>query len=239
MIGLGTLFNIIAIVIGGTVGFLVRKGMKNHYQDTLMMAMGVCVIFIGISGALKEMLIIDNGVINTTGIMMMISSFFIGSLIGEWLGIEKHIEQFGNWLKKKTNNDDDASFINGFVTASLTVCVGAMAVIGALQDGIMKDYSTLMAKGIIDMVIIMIMTTTLGKGCIFAAIPVGIFQGAITIFAKIVEPVMTMQALSNLSLTGSIMIFIVGVNLVWKKNIRVANMLPTLIFAVIFAFLPF
>lgn len=213
--------------------------MKNHYQDTLMMAMGVCVIFIGISGALKEMLIIDNGVINTTGTMMMISSFFIGSLIGEWLGIEKHIEQFGNWLKKKTNNDDDASFINGFVTASLTVCVGAMAVIGALQDGIMKDYSTLMAKGIIDMVIIMIMTTTLGKGCIFAAIPVGIFQGAITIFAKIVEPVMTMQALSNLSLTGSIMIFIVGVNLVWKKNIRVANMLPTLIFAVIFAFLPF
>ena len=204
-----------------------------------MMAMGVCVIFIGISGALKEMLIIDNGVINTTGTMMMISSFFIGSLIGEWLGIEKHIEQFGNWLKKKTNNDDDASFINGFVTASLTVCVGAMAVIGALQDGIMKDYSTLMAKGIIDMVIIMIMTTTLGKGCIFAAIPVGIFQGAITIFAKIVEPVMTMQALSNLSLTGSIMIFIVGVNLVWKKNIRVANMLPTLIFAVIFAFLPF
>ena len=114
-----------------------------------------------------------------------------------------------------------------------------MAVIGALQDGIMKDYSTLMANGIIDMVIIMIMTTTLGKGCIFAAIPVGIFQGAITIFAKIVEPVMTMQALSNLSLTGSIMIFIVGVNLVWKKNIRVANMLPTLIFAVIFAFLPF
>ena len=113
-----------------------------------------------------------------------------------------------------------------------------MAVIGALQAGIMKDYSTLIAKGIIDMVIIMIMTTTLGKGCIFAAIP-GIFQGAITIFAKIVEPVMTMQALSNLSLTGSIMIFIVGVNLVWKKNIRVANMLPTLIFAVIFAFLPF
>ena len=239
MIALGILFNIIVIVIGGIVGFLVRKGMKNHYQDTLMMAMGVCVIFIGISGALKEMLIIDNGVINTTGTMMMISSFFIGSLIGEWLGIEKHIEQFGNWLKKKTNNDDDASFINGFVTASLTVCVGAMAVIGALQDGIMKDYSTLMAKGIIDMVIIMIMTTTLGKGCIFAAIPVGIFQGAITIFAKIVEPVMTMQALSNLSLTGSIMIFIVGVNLVWKKNIRVANMLPTLIFAVIFAFLPF
>lgn len=238
MIGLGTLFNIIAIIIGGIIGILIKKELKEHYQDTLMMAIGVCVIFIGISGTIKEMLIIDNGTIKTAGTMMMVSSFFVGSFFGEWLGIEKHIEQFGNWLKKKTNSNDDSSFVNGFVTASLTISVGAMAVIGALQDGIMGDYSTLMAKGVIDMVIIMIMTTSLGKGCIFAAIPVGIFQGVVTLFAKIIEPIMTVQALSNISLTGSIMIFIVGVNLVWKKNIKVANMLPTLIFAIIFAFLP-
>ena len=217
MIGLGTLFNIIAIIIGGIIGILIKKGLKEYYQDTLMMAIGVCVIFIGISGTIKEMLIIDNGTIKTTGTMMMVSSFFVGSFFGEWLGIEQHIEQFGNWLKKKTNSNDDSSFVNGFVTASLTISVGAIAVIGALHDGIMGDYSTLMAKGVIDMVIIMIMTTSLGKGCIFVAIPVGIFQGVVTLFAKIIEPIMTVQALSNISLTGSIMIFIVGMNLVWKK----------------------
>lgn len=129
MIGLGTLFNIIAIIIGGIIGILIRKGLKEHYQDTLMMAIGICVIFIGISGTLKEMLIIDKGTIEITGTMMMISCFFAGSFLGEWLAIEKHIEQFGNWVKKKTNNNDDSSFVNGFVTASLTISVGTMLLV--------------------------------------------------------------------------------------------------------------
>ena len=169
---------------------------------------------------------------------MLIGSFAIGALIGEWLDIESRMEQFGRWLKVKTGSEKDASFVDGFVTASLTVCIGAMAVVGSIQDGINGDYSILAAKAILDLIIVMIMTASMGKGCVFSAIPVAVFQGTITLLAKLLEPLMTEQALSNLSLTGSVMIFCVGVNLVWGKKIRVANLLPGLIVAVIWAFLP-
>ena len=130
------------------------------------------------------------------------------------------------------------AFVDAFVTASLTVCIGAMAVVGSIQDGIYGDISTLTAKAVLDMIIILVMTASMGKGCIFSAIPVGIFQGSVTLLARLIEPLMTEQALANLSLTGSAMIFCVGLNLVWGKKVRVANLLPGLIIAVIWAFLP-
>ena len=173
------------------------------------------------------------------GTMMIIGSFAIGSLIGEILNIEKHLEHFGEWLKEKTKNDRDTKFVDGFVNTSLTVCIGAMAVVGAIQDGIAGDYSILAAKAVLDLIIVIIMTTSMGKGCIFSAIPVAIFQGCITILSRFIEPWMTEQALVNLSLTGSMLIFCVGVNLIWEKKFKVANMLPTIVIAVIWALLPF
>lgn len=112
-----------------------------------------------------------------------------------------------------------------------------MAVVGAIQDGISADPSTLILKAVLDMIIICVMTASMGKGCIFAAIPVGIFQGTITVLARAVQPLMTERALSNLSLTGSMLIFCVGVNLIWGKKLKVANMLPAIVIAVICAFL--
>lgn len=113
----------------------------------------------------------------------------------------------------------------------------AMAVVGAIQDGIYRDYSILSAKAVLDLIIIMVMTAAQGKGCIFSAIPVGIFQGLMTVFARALEPVLTTQALNNLSLIGSILIFCVGLNLVWGKKIKVANLLPSLVLAVFWAFI--
>ena len=202
-----------------------------------MTATAVCVLFIGIGGALQEMLTISNGQLSSGGTMMMIGSFAIGALLGEWMNIELRLEQFGQWLKRKTGSSEDASFVDGFVNASLTVCVGAMAVVGAIQDGMEGDYSILAAKAILDFLIILIMTASLGKGCLFAAVPVAIFQGLLTILARFIKPFMTAAALSNLSLVGSIMIFCVGVNLLWNKGIRVANLLPGLVIAVLWAFL--
>lgn len=167
----------------------------------------------------------------------MIGSLVIGVLLGEWMNIELRLEQFGQWLKIKTGSSGDVSFVDGFVTASLTVCVGAMAVVGAIQDGMEGDYAILAAKAILDFLIILIMTASLGKGCLFAAIPVAIFQGLLTILARFIKPFMTAAALSNLSLVGSIMIFCVGINLLWNKGIRVANMLPGLVIAILWAFL--
>ena len=113
-----------------------------------------------------------------------------------------------------------------------------MAVVGAIQDGILGDYSILAAKAVLDLIIILVMTASMGKGCIFSAVPVALFQGTITFLAQFIEPIMTEQALSNLSLTGSILIFCVGVNLVWGKMIKVANLLPVIFLAVGWAFLP-
>ena len=129
-------------------------------------------------------------------------------------------------------------FVEGFVTASLTVCIGALAVVGAIEDGIHGDFSILATKAVLDLVLVMIMSGYMGIGCVFSALPVAVFEGLMTIFAMLMKSVMITSALSDLSLIGSILIFCVGVNLVWDKRVRVANLLPSLILAVIFAFVP-
>lgn len=237
MTGLGTIINVAAIIAGGLIGLLFSKAISLRYQDTLMQANGICVLFVGISGAIQEMMTVTSDGLTSGGTMMIVVSFAVGSLLGEWINLEHRIVQFGNWLKVKTGNSREKMFVDGFVTASLTVCIGAMAVVGAIQDGISGDYSTLVLKAVLDMIIICVMTASMGKGCIFAAIPVGIFQGVITLLAKAIQPVMTERALSNLSLTGSMLIFCVGVNLLWEKKLKVANMLPAIVIALICAFL--
>jgi uncharacterized membrane protein YqgA involved in biofilm formation len=239
MFGLGTVINVAAIVLGGILGMLVGSFLKEPLRDSLSKACGICVLFIGIGGALEGMLSVQDGAIASGGSLLIIACLAIGALIGELLNIEGLLERFGGWLKRKTGNSRDARFIDGFVTASLTVCIGAMAVVGAIQDGISADPSILTTKAILDLIIIMVMTCSMGKGCIFSAIPVGIFQGSITVLAVLIKPLMTDAALSNLSMVGSILIFCVGINLVWGKKIRVANLLPAIIIAVIAAFLPF
>lgn len=239
MVGLGTIINSAAIVVGGIFGLMFGKFMKERIQDTLLKACGVCVLFIGIAGAMEGMLKISGSSLLSGRSMFIVASIALGAVVGEILNIEHGFERFGEWLKVKTGNAKDKGFVNGFVTASLTVCIGAMAVIGAIRDGISGDYSILVTKAILDMIIIMVMTCSLGKGCIFSAIPVFVFQGIITALARLIKPLMTTAALANLSLVGSILIFCIGVNTVWDKRIKVANLLPSLVFAVAIAFLPF
>ena len=236
MIGLGTIINVAAIVAGGLIGLAFSRAISARYHETLMQAIGVCVIFVGISGAVQEMMTVTSGGLKSGGTMMMVISYAVGSLLGEWIDLEHRIEQFGKRLKEKTGNAGEKRFVDGFVTASLTVSIGAMAVVGAIQDGISGDYSTLALKAVLAMVIICVMSASLGKGCVFAAIPVGVLQGTVTLLARAVQPVMTEAALSNLSLTGSILIFCVGVNLLWERKLKVANMLPSIVIAVLCAF---
>lgn len=239
MIGLGTIINVAGVIVGGLVGMLFGKLITPRFQDTLMKANGLCVLFLGIAGVLEKMFTIQDGQISSTGTMMMIISLAVGSLIGEWINLEYRMQQFGQWLKIKTGNAKDRSFVDGFVTASLTVCIGAMAIVGALQDGLTGNYSTLLTKAILDLIIVCVMTASLGKGCMFSAIPIAILQGSVTLLARAIAPIMTETALSNLSLVGNILIFCVGANLVWDNlKIKVANMLPAIVIAVAWAFLP-
>ncbi|MBO5165070.1 MAG: DUF554 domain-containing protein [Lachnospiraceae bacterium] len=238
MAGLGTIINVAGIIAGGLFGKLFGRFLAERYQDTLSKACGISVLFIGMAGALEGMLSISDNAIVSGSSMLIVISFAMGAFLGELLNLEDKMERFGEWLKVKTGNSKEKNFVDGFVTASLTVCIGAMAIVGSIQDGIFGDYSILATKAVLDFIIILVMTSSLGKGCVFSAIPVACFQGLITCLARFIKPIMTDAALDNLSLVGSILIFCVGINLVWGKKIRVANLLPAIVIAVIFAFLP-
>ena len=238
MFRFGTLINTGGIVLGGLSGHLFGRLLKERHQSSLTAACGISVLFIGIAGAMQGMLTINDGVITSGQAMLVTICLALGTLVGEIINIEGLFERFGEWLKIKTGNAKDKDFVNAFVTASLTVCIGAMAIVGAIQDGILGDWSILATKAILDFLIIMVMTCSLGKGCGFSAIPVLLFEGLMTVFASFLKPVMTDLAMNYLSMIGSILIFCVGLNLVWGKKVRVANMLPAVVFAVLAAFIP-
>jgi len=237
MLGFGTIINSAAIVLGGVAGLLFGRFLKVRFQDSLNMACGVSVLFIGIAGAMEGMLQIQDGALSSGQALMTVICLALGTLLGEWIDLEDRFEAFGEWLKRKTGNAKDKKFVDGFVTASLTVSIGAMAIVGAIQDGISHDWSILATKSILDFVIIMVMTCSFGKGCMFSAIPVFVLEGGVTLLASLIRPLMTDAALANLSLIGSILIFCVGMNLVWGKKVRVANLLPSILFAVAAAFI--
>ncbi len=237
MYGLGTIINTGAIVAGGLAGILFGRFLKENVQDTLSKCCGVSTLMIGIAGTLEKMLTLENGAISSGGSMLLVLCLTVGGVIGEFLNLEGDFEAFGRWLKEKTGNAKDKGFVNAFVTASLTVCIGAMAIVGSIQDGLRGDYSILATKAVLDFIIIMVMSCSLGPGAAFSAIPVAILQGSVTALAGLVRPVMTEAALNNLSLVGSVLIFCVGINLLWGKKIRVANLLPAIVLAVAAAFL--
>lgn len=243
MAGIGTIVNVMAIIAGGLCGLVTRRFLEERYQETIMKATGFAIIVMALGSTLSQMLVVKiaeagdklTGSLDTQGTIMMILSLVLGALLGEWINLDRWFERFGAWLRDRSGNQEDRRFIDGFVSASLTVCVGAMAVIGSLEDGIRQDPQMLYAKAILDLIIIMIMTASLGKGCIFSAVSVGIFQGTITLLARGIAPVLTEEAVSNLSLVGNVLILCVGVNLIWPRTIRVANVLPAIVFGVIFA----
>lgn len=228
---IGTILNAAGVLCGGLIGYFFGRHLSDALQDSLMKITGICVLFLGMSGALSQMQTLSNSS------MMIILCLVIGMLIGEWLNIEDLFIQFGNWLKRITKSEKDTAFVDAFVTTSLTICIGAMAIVGSITEGLTSDYSILAAKAVLDLIIVMILTATKGKGAIFAAVPIILFQGSITLLARVLSPIMTESALNSISLLGSIMIFCVGVNLFWGKMIKVANLLPGLILGVLWALL--
>ena len=219
--GVGTLINVAGIIVGGLIGLFGGKFLTEKIQRTLRDAAALAIIFLGADGALKNL-----------DTMLLIVSLIGGGLVGEIIDIDGKLERLGIFLRERSGNGGDTKFVDAFVTASLTVCIGAMAVIGAINDRLLHDATILIAKSALDAIIILVMTVSLGKGCIFSCVSVGIFQGAITFCAGFVEPFMTEIALANLSSVGSVLIFGVGVNLLFPdRKICVANLLPALIIA--------
>lgn len=227
--GIGTIVNTLAVIIGSMIGIMIKGGLKQRYQKIIMQALGLATLFIGASGAMSGMLkVIGNG-LETQGSMLLIGSLVFGALVGEFLNIELRLEQIGEWLKSKVHIKNDTHFVEGFVTSALVICVGAMAIVGALQDGLQGDPSTLFAKSILDFIIVMVFASTLGIGVTFSALPLFVYQGSITLFATFLKPFLTQSVITNLSFIGSVLIFAVGINLCFDKKIKVANLLPAMI----------
>jgi len=229
MIGLGTIANTAAVILGGVLGNLLKNGIAERFQKILMQALGLATIFIGISGVLKHMLVIENGSIATQGSILLIFSLVIGCLLGQLLDIESKMEIIGIRLKSIAKAKNDNRFVEGFVNTSLIICVGAMAIVGAMQDGLTGDSSMLIAKSLLDFVIVAILTATYGIGAAFSAIPIFVYQGLITLIAFLFGAVISDGLIAELSFVGNALVFCVGVNLVREKTFCVANMLPALL----------
>lgn len=235
MIGLGTIINTVAVVVGGLLGLMIKKGFAQRFEKILMQGLGLSTIFIGISGVLKYMLVMENGSLSVRGTMLLIFSLVIGSILGQLVDIEDKMERLGNKLKTavKVKEDNGGRFVEGFVTASLIICVGAMAIVGSMQDGLSGDFTMLLAKSLLDFVLVTILAAAYGVGVAFSAIPVLVYQGAITLIAAFFGSVISDVLIEALSFVGSALIFCVGANLVKEKTFKVANMLPALLVPIV------
>lgn len=233
MIGIGTLVNTALVIVGGITGLLLKQRLSRRFQDTIVQAIGLAVIFIGVSGTLEKMLVPGKDGLTTHGSILAIGVLVGGAIIGELLNIEQRFENLGARLKRRFASKDDTRFVDGFVTATLTICVGAMAIIGSLQDGLAHDPSMLFTKALLDGFIVAIFSAAFGIGPIFAAIPLFVLQGSITLLAGLVAPYLTDEIISNLSFIGNMLIFCVGINLLFPVKIKVANLLPSLVLVII------
>jgi len=233
MPGIGTLVNAAAVILGGIIGMLLNKGISEKISSAITKAVGLAVIFVGISGTLEKMIHIEKGNLVATGAIVILLSLVIGTVIGEWIGIEALFERLGSFLKKTFTNGRDTQFVEGFLTATITICVGAMAVVGSIQDGLMGEPGILYTKAVIDGIFLMVLSATYGKGTIFSAIPLLVFQGGITFFAYLLQTSLSVAVVDNIAMTGSVLIFCLGCNMVFQCGLRVANMLPSLVVAVI------
>lgn len=213
---LGTIVNVIAIIGGALLGIIIKRGIKEEYKNTIMDGIGLAVITIGIMGAIES-----------KNIMLVIASIVVGSIIGEIIKIEDRLDNLGDSLQNKFGGKD-SNFSKGFVTASLVYCVGAMAIVGALESGIQGNHETLFAKSILDGISSIIFSSTLGIGVAFSSIPVLIYQGGITLLANLVKDLLTPEVINEMSAVGSILIMAIGINILGIKKIKVGNMLPAI-----------
>ena len=231
----GTIINSILIIAGTVLGLLFKKLMPERLKSTLLQAVGLIVIFIGIGGAMSASLTFLDGAFGTKDTLNMIISMVVGTIIGELINIEKRLDAFGAFCQRKfVKGNGNSTFAEGMVTASLIFVVGAMAVVGSLDNGIRGDNSTLVAKGVIDGITSMVLSSTLGIGVMFSAIPVFIYQGAISLLGVYIEPYLTTAVISQMSFTGSILIFAIGFNMLSTIKIKVGNMLPAIFMPILF-----
>ena len=219
---LGTIVNTLAIVIGGIVGLLFGWALPEKMKNTVIQGLGLAVLLIGLSMAIQ-----------TRNTLVVIASLVIGGIVGEWIDIELRLKNLGKWLEAKlTKNQEDSGFTKAFVTASLVYCVGAMAIMGALESGLKGNYNILFAKSMLDGISAIVFASSMGIGVIAAALPVFIYQGVITMAAGLLQGVLSVPVITEMGATGGLLIVGIGLTILEIKEIKVGNLLPGIVAAV-------
>lgn len=221
----GTIVNVVAIIAGSLIGFFLRGGIPKRIQDTLMQGLALCVLLIGIQGVLKG-----------TQMMLIIFSIVIGAIIGELIDIDKWLNKLGDLLERKLGSRG-GRVSEAFVTASLLYCVGAMAILGAIQDGLMGNSNILFQKAILDGVMAVTFASTLGIGVIFSTVPVFLYQGSIAIMASTLSGILTPDITNQMTAVGSLLIIGIATNMLKITKIKLANLLPAVLIPIIYELL--
>lgn len=223
---IGSLVNAAAIIAGTMLGIVFKGGIPENLRKMVFTSVGVAVMFIGMMGVMD----------NEGNSMLLVLSLVLGGLIGEALDLESAMGKAGEALKKRFVKEDSAqgaSFVEGFVSASIIFVVGAMAIVGSLNDGLLHDPSMLFTKSILDGVTSCILAASLGVGVAFSALPVLVYQGGITLLAGILAPYMTETLVRNMSFVGNAVIFCIGVNFLWPGKIKAGNLFPAMFLPII------
>ncbi|NLO21954.1 MAG: DUF554 domain-containing protein [Syntrophomonadaceae bacterium] len=219
---LGTIVNTAAILLGAVIGLLFKGGIPESYNQTIMKAIGLAVVLIGLLNAFQ-----------TENILLLIFSLAIGSLLGEMIKIENGLENLGNWLESRFSSSD-SNISRGFVTSSLLFCVGAMAIVGSLESGLSGNHQTLFAKSVLDGISSIVFASTMGLGVAFSAASVFIYQGFITLTASFLQQFLIEAAITEMSAVGGLLILAIGMNILDLPRIKVGNMLPAIFLPLIY-----
>jgi uncharacterized membrane protein YqgA involved in biofilm formation len=217
---IGVIVNTITVIIGSIIGLIFKKGIPKIFTESIMIGIGLCTVYIGISGTLKGK--------NT---LILIISVVIGSIIGTWMDIDKRITTLGEWIGKcfKSSSDSSVSIAEGFVTGSLLFCIGAMTIVGSLNAGLNGDNTMLFTKSVLDLISSALLSVSLGIGVLFSAVFVLLFQGGIVLLSQFLQPILTNSAVGEITCAGSLLIIALGLNIIGVTKIKIANYLPAII----------
>ncbi len=218
---LGTIINAAAIILGGALGLLFGNAMPEKMNKTIIQGLGLAILLVGADMALK-----------TNNSLVVICSLVIGGVIGECIDIEKKLKNLGTWMENKFASGEDGRFTRAFVSASLIYCIGAMAITGSIESGIKGNHSILMVKSLLDGTTAIVFAASMGIGVLASAIPVFLYQGAITLAAGLLKDILSQAIITEMSATGGLLIIGIGLNILEIKEIKVGNLLPGIFVAI-------
>jgi len=225
----GTIVNSSLVIIGGLIGTFIGNSVKDRYKDIIMQGISLSVVVIGLSMALKGLAVERPGGVQGEMLLLMIFSLVVGGIIGEAINIEDKLDKFGRWVQNKLmKNYRGSRFSEGFVMASLVYCVGSMAIVGAIEDGLQNNPNTLYAKSMLDGISSIIFASDLGIGVSLSALPIFLYQGTITLLASHLKPVLADWVITSMSSVGGILIMGIGISMLEIKKMKVGNLLPSI-----------